>query len=299
MYEHPRDLLLRLKIGREEFCQRLLTMLILQGPYPRWNSRQRPSERGILFLQSLHERCFGSSWSTDPEFVDELELPPRNEAEKGGAPDQALIWADRLWMIELKTEKASHRPTQIPLYFELGAYYFPGRSIDLTYLTPPMSADYSPPLGHQRYAHVSWPEVAPLIGEVWLGCVPEKPLVEALVDAIKQMTSETPSAHRERMLAAVPAETAPDVLKLAFQLAGKTAADGRQRALEFMPGDLEELLTLRKELRDRICAEPDDSALRHVRPWLWVWESTGIPLTEAGREVGYELRLSRYREKAC
>lgn len=34
-FEDPASLLGRLKLGREEYCQRLLTMLILDGPYPR------------------------------------------------------------------------------------------------------------------------------------------------------------------------------------------------------------------------------------------------------------------------
>lgn len=44
--EDPWALLRRLKLGREEFCQRLLTMLILETDYPRWNTRSTPSARG-------------------------------------------------------------------------------------------------------------------------------------------------------------------------------------------------------------------------------------------------------------
>jgi hypothetical protein len=38
-FETPAQLLARLRLGREEFCQRLLTSLILHGPYPRWNTK--------------------------------------------------------------------------------------------------------------------------------------------------------------------------------------------------------------------------------------------------------------------
>jgi len=48
--EDPDLLLRRLRLGREEYCQRLLTELILGGTYPRWNTRNRPSEEGRLFL---------------------------------------------------------------------------------------------------------------------------------------------------------------------------------------------------------------------------------------------------------
>ena len=52
-------LLRRLKLGREEFCQRLLTMLVLEDDYPRWNTRSKPSPRGLRFLHALDELSFG------------------------------------------------------------------------------------------------------------------------------------------------------------------------------------------------------------------------------------------------
>jgi hypothetical protein len=88
MIEDPLQLLGRLRLGREEYCQRLLTMLILAGPYPRWNSRSRPSERGTQFLRALDALCFGdAAWDGEPLFVDEFDLPKRYEEEAGCAPD--------------------------------------------------------------------------------------------------------------------------------------------------------------------------------------------------------------------
>src|SRR5688500_4426488 len=101
-FETPAQLLGRLKLGREEYCQRLLTTLILHAPYPRWNARSLPAPAGLDFLRGLYERNFGESWPNGTAvFVDEFELPPRHDAEKGGAPDHAVIWDDRLWLIEL------------------------------------------------------------------------------------------------------------------------------------------------------------------------------------------------------
>ena len=42
--EHPDELMRRLRIGREEYVQRLLTMLIVGGPYPKWNQSSAISE---------------------------------------------------------------------------------------------------------------------------------------------------------------------------------------------------------------------------------------------------------------
>ena len=46
-WEDP-DKLLRFKFGREEYCQRMLTSLILAAPYPKWYSRNLPSENPRL-----------------------------------------------------------------------------------------------------------------------------------------------------------------------------------------------------------------------------------------------------------
>ena len=53
--EDPHQLLGRLKLGREEYCQRLLTMLILDDAYPRWNTRSAASPDGLRFLGLLEE----------------------------------------------------------------------------------------------------------------------------------------------------------------------------------------------------------------------------------------------------
>src|SRR5688500_13076491 len=129
--EDPWALLRRLKLGREEFSQRLLTMLILEADYPRWNVRSRPSARGLAFLRDLDALCFGASdLGEDAVFVDEFELPPRVEGERGGAPDYAVLDGDRLWMIELKTEAASHRRDQLPSYFNYARHHHPQARID-------------------------------------------------------------------------------------------------------------------------------------------------------------------------
>ena len=48
--------------------------------------------------------------------------------------------ADRLWIIELKTERGSDRSGQVESYFELGRHHYPDLRVDVTYLTPGMSA---------------------------------------------------------------------------------------------------------------------------------------------------------------
>src|SRR4051812_7794382 len=91
--ENPESLLARLKLGREEYCQRLLTSLIVGGPYPKWNSRSRPSAAGRAFLANLYRLSFGQDPAEDIEiFVDEFDLPQRSDDEPGCAPDWTVLW---------------------------------------------------------------------------------------------------------------------------------------------------------------------------------------------------------------
>lgn len=298
-FETPAELLARLRLGREELCQRLLTTLLLHGPYPRWNTRSVLAPEGAAFLCDLYERCFSDVWpSATPVFVDEFELPPRHEAEKGGAPDYGVLWDDRVWMLELKTEKASHRPGQVPGYFELAHHHYPHSRIDLTYITPPMEAPHQPAADWARYSQVTWDSLAGLLRAHW--AAPTAPGQQEVVDGL---LAAIDSLHMEpaewRATLPVTSETGPvrdarDLVDEALALASATARDGAQRAVDFLPADLDDLLAFRLEVRERLAGSPAGSPLRRVMPWIWRPASTGRPLTAAGRAVGMELRLSRY-----
>jgi hypothetical protein len=279
--EGPWRLLGRLKLGREEYCQRLLTMLILDAAYPRWNTRNTPSDRGLRFLRDLDDSSFGSSaLPEDVDFVDELDLPRRDDAERGGAPDWAVFCEGRLWIIELKTEAGSHRPDQLPGYAALGAHHHPDRAIDITYLTPEMGGvRVEPPTG-VRFAHLTWKDVMPFVQRVWgHGTELQRQLVDALDEAFAG--SGRWSEWRDGWLG--------DPVEAGRALAERTAEDGRQRALDHDFSSLEELQEVRLSLRDRLVDEGSST-----RPWLWnEATSGGQALTEAGSTTGYELRLSR------
>ena len=297
VYETPTELANRLRLGREALLQRLLTSLILDGPYPRWNTRSMASPDGIVFLRSLWELSGFGGWpSAEVVFVDEFDLPRRTDDERGGAPDYAVLCNDRLWMIELKTEAASHRRDQIPSYFELARHHHPGLQLEVTYLTPPLSVDPTPQVLAGRFAHVTWDQVAPLITASW----PEptapgqQQVVDGLIDAIARLP-EPPSEYLDSLRTAPAMEpTVPDPARQGLSAAEATAADGQQRALDHAASDLEDLQALRLELRDALAASPPDSPLRRVRPWLWATATGGRPMTAAGELTGAELRFSRY-----
>ncbi len=297
--ESPAELLSRLRIGREEFCQRLLTSLILGAPYPSWNTRSWPSPQGLEFLRVFYELCFPNGWPEgEPVFVDEFELAARHDDEKGGAPDYAVLWGDRLWIIELKTERASHRPDQVPYYFDLAHHHYPEACVDLTYLTPALQYAFEPSNEHGRYAHATWDDVLPLIRATW-DFAPTDPwceVVEGLCDAIDSLESKPADWRGQFETVARQDQIADGRFAIAMMLVERTATDGEQRAIETESADLDALLELRLQLRDAIATTPPTSALRHVVPWLWRIESTGGPLTKSGAEHGYEIRLSRYEK---
>ena len=223
--EDPFVLLRRLKLGREEYCQRLLTMLILEAPYPPWNTRNRPCERGKSFLKTLDELSFGDAAEPDDAvFVDELDLPSMEQGRPGCAPDYGVITENRLWLIELKTEKTSHRLEQIPAYLDMGRRHYSELAVDLTYLTPAMpepNVDVPPGC---RFAHLTWTEVIPRIRDAWgQASSPHAEIRDALIDALTSIGTAWPDWRQQ---------TLDDLRGLAMRSATATATDGRQRAFD-------------------------------------------------------------------
>ncbi len=299
-FETPDSLRARLKLGREEYCQRLLTSLIVGGPYPLWNKPSSPSRQGLSFLRGLWALSFREAWpGDDAVFIDEFELPPRVDTERGGSPDYAVTWPEELWLVELKTERASHRRGQIPLYLELCRYHHPTRRVCITYLTPP--GDYGTVVLADEsalYGHVIWSQVTKLIGDTWRSADgDQRAVLEGLLVTLDRLDLPPKQWRVESAVerVAAGAEHLRDVLAESLALARRTAEDGSQRALDWSAPSLSDLQALRLELRNRLAATTRESGLLRVRPWLWQWASSGQPMTSAGRQLGYELRLSRYR----
>lgn len=87
------------------------------------------------------------------------------------APPPNALWGNRIWIIELTSERASHRPDQIPGDFRLTHHHDPKASVDLFHLTPPRvnirkhgePADTTRP--EQTYGHAA-PLAREMLGEV-------------------------------------------------------------------------------------------------------------------------------------
>ena len=328
-WESPESLWRRLKLGREEYLQRLLTTLIVGGDPPPWNSRRSPSEQGYQFLRLLdhvaHDVGPNPTPTENPEaFVDEYLLPKLEETAHNGWPDWAVLWSNRLWVIELKTEAGSHRADQLPYYLLLAAAAHPGSRLDLTYITGRLTKPPPTLLAGQRYSHLTWEHVLPIVAAAWGNDV--RPEVAGYVDMIHTVVNNLrvlrPAEQRaivlglrpEQSHAAVPEVAGAPLASVAapapardaaaspvnsttnlLGLARATLADGKQRAVGVAdPVDLE---VLRDAARGQIAELPADDATRFVLPWLWRSGRTGgKALTPEGEEFGYELRFSRYEQ---
>lgn len=217
------------------------------------------------------------------------------------------------------TEAGSHRADQLPYYLRLAAASHPDCYVDLTYITGPLTKP-APALGDgQRYSHLTWDQVLPLIEKVWSR---DKRLevtayVEMISTVVDDLTRLRPSQQRDDVLSPRPpaasdvtadsvgaralatdtarpatdTDIAPGSQDL-LDLARATAADGRQRGAGAQ--DPEALEVLRDQVRAEIGSLSADDETRFVLPWLWqAGRTDGRALTPEGEEFGYELRFSR------
>lgn len=164
--------------------------------------------------------------------------------------------------------------------------------MDVTYLTGPGVVAAVDPPAASRFAHTTRHDVVPLARAVW-GDAPTV-YVDALdrVGQVLTTLDEPWVSWRGSRVEVDRVASTTDATADALELAGATAADGKQRALDHEAGSLEELKQLRVEVRQLLA----DDGVTGVSAWLWSAAATdGSPMTEAGRRVGYELRFPRSR----
>jgi hypothetical protein len=111
-------------------------------------------------------------------------MPKRHDDELSASPDWTLIFEDRIWIIELKTERGSYRANQLPHYLDMAFHHYPGRVIDVTYLTGPLTKPAPRLRERQRYVHLSWDAVLPLYARAW-GDMPD-PRIRRYLEVLEQ-----------------------------------------------------------------------------------------------------------------
>lgn len=285
-WEDP-DALLVKKLGqelsREGYLQRMLTSLILGAPYPKWNTPHNPSPSGETFLQELHGQAYSTPLNTPITFIDEFKLPSVDGKDSSRYPDYAVITPTRLWIIELKTEQGSHRREQLPLYARLATHHYPAHQIEITYLTGQMPRETRFPVANASFCHIFWSEVVGLINQIWENSAnkPEQILASAISREINNL-------H----LPVLQFQNTAKLIRDAIALAMVVQTTGKQVGIEVKADGFEALHDLRKRIRD-VLVRPE---CPNVFPWIWnAASSGGSPLTSLGEDVGYEIRLSKYK----
>ncbi len=164
----------------------------------------------------------------------------------------------------------------------------------MTYLTPLMTTHAPALQGAERFAHLTWDEVLPIVQDTWTGTGAGRKAVLEMLGEVKASFGSGWPAWRDKRLAMPPSEPPKppsNPVAVAIELAERTADELQQRALDYRVGSLETLMELRAEVGARL-RDREDLGPR-VMAWLWnVHTSTGRALSDAGTETGYEMRLS-------
>jgi hypothetical protein len=261
----------------------MLTSLIVAGPYPKWNTMSRPSSRGEVFLQRLFFKAFNENLESEVDFIDEFTLKEIPDKLREGCPDYGVLSRHFVWIIELKTEAGSHRKEQLPQYATLSAHHYQSLERRLLYLTPDMTKIGLEDSHGSVFRHIYWSEVLPLIEDVWSSSLhdEEKLLQKALERELTGLGTAYSSYTEKR-----------DIIGQALKSAIDVQESGQQAAVDVNASGLEELMDLRIRIRDAL-GRTDETI--NVKPWIWYEASSGgRALTALGKEVGCELRLSRY-----
>jgi hypothetical protein len=282
------ELRARRKYGREGFVQDCLAALVVGGWPPKWNVPTAPTARGVAFLRRL--ACEAARVAIEPsvavDFVKECQLPARTPEEESGWPDYGVLWPGGLLLIELKTEAGSHRPGQISYYDALGGYHHSDRSRSIVYVTPPLRTTAKP--DPVVFARLHWDRIIDWIGEIWRDAPEdEQRMATFLGDFLRLDQPWESDSDRKPVVPRRQGEAyeGPSLV----EMARVTADDGRQRAAEVDWGSPDELEHARVSLRNAVRAEG-----LPVDPWIWnAQTSGGRALSESGKRLGYELRVSR------
>jgi hypothetical protein len=158
--EYEKDI----KSGREAYVEMLLASLIVGTRPPKMNKPFSPSQMGIRILQEIDAKSFGIlQWTEDPKFVWELCLVKRPQDQENRWPDLAVLWPNRILLLELKVERGSIRKEQVEDYIDLAQYHYPSRQIDLILITTDPVERVPRIPENARYKNLTWKEVAQII----------------------------------------------------------------------------------------------------------------------------------------
>lgn len=172
--------------SREVFVQHAVASLLVAGTVQGWNRPHELAEEGLSFIDRLDGELFPPRRKTGtPAFYVNLALHPGEGSAEGGLPDLAVLWRDRLLLVELKTEPGSETEGQIDKYAALGTHHYPGHVVDLVYLTP-REMGRPPRAPGVGYANVTLATAGPWLQAAWKDAAAEDAwAVDQFVDYLR------------------------------------------------------------------------------------------------------------------
>lgn len=291
--------------SREESVQQLLAQLLL-GRTPADFIRYPLTAAGQRVVTAIWRTAFHDAPDEVDWFVSEYELPVppewRDEIRLTyRAPDFACGTGNRILIIELKTEWGSYTKAQITDFIRLARRLHPDADIDLLLLEERIRGASRDLDGRQRYAEMTWSELASIIR----AAIPEQDLAVGLcrfLDASLAGGSAAQTGARSfNQLPGGSEATAPLHALIA------TAVDQALRmapALEAAPTDTKVARGIDVPFESVADLRVAELAVREalgaaghagISTWLWRTSSSGTPATPAGRASGFELRLRPWR----
>jgi hypothetical protein len=286
------------KTSHEVCVQEVQAQLIL-GRRAAWFIHYPPTDRGQEWLRRVWQRAFPDTpigqldWFTSEiELIVPDELRDRITRKDGRpytyrCPDFGALAGDRLLIIELKTLAISYDAQQIQHYFDLARYHYPHAHIDVILLGPHLPRGAPTVDERQRYAELSWADVPAINASAFPGDPRAARLAEFLAAVVLPLpVAEPPTAPVDRIEAAVF-----QALRIAPALNGSTGDKKSERGIDVAFAGVDEARAAERAIR----AALTERGLDKVTTWLWRPRSLGPPRTDAGAEVGFELRLAPAR----
>lgn len=301
--DDPADLILGKTYGSEGTAQRFLCALLISGSSYGYHKSWALTERGARFVAGLYSRKFGNPPPGVPQFWNEMNLRAVGARDEQ-AIDYGFIWPEVHFLVELKTLGSSHRAGQLTEYLVRARHHNPGPSIDLLYLTQPMTAAVPDDMpGRCRFAHLTWLEALDVAKEVWADSMDPREvrclaLLREHLDREGALAAGLAPKKRTTTGGAAMANDLPEEWEQVLDgavLAAAQAAAGRRTAVD-VPAALvtdsaiaARLRQVRGLLEDRI---DGDARLAGVKVWEWTSRTGGRAYTEVGERIGVELRLT-------
>lgn len=297
--------------SREVCVQEVLAELIA-GQRCAWFKSYSPTDQGRAFLASLWREAFSEGAPPISWFVSEYELPvPPAWREEipftYRCPDFACGDADRVLIVELKTERGSYSARQMADYLRLARHRLPQASTDVVLLGPHAPGAQPDHDARQRYAELTWTQVPALLAATFPGV----PRAEQLSDFLgadlamhaARASRPTQDPPQDPVTTTAPEEDVEQVERCAaavlhaLRMAPSLVAADSHRLERGIDVAFPSVAAAREGKASVAAALRDASVGELVSVWLWQPSSTGRPTTEAGAETGVELRLAPRRGK--